>query len=195
MTTIYADRATLLRALTQLHEETIDTPATQLLFGGAVLIREISARQRQNANDAAVAQGEERPDQALYRAMLIQSSVVNPTSGTPYADGRRNADGEILIDPRTRVPMFTVAEVLLIADGRDVATRELADRIVGLSRLGPEAMFSGDQGADGGERNAGAGDPTAADAAPPNAGGGTGNPDQRDTPADPPVEAAEPVAG
>jgi hypothetical protein len=175
--TTYADTATLLRALTQLHEETIDGPFTNLLFGGAVLIREIGARQRQDANEAAIAQDADRPDQTLYRAMLIQQSVVDPESGQPYADGRTDGAGAPLIDPRTRTPLFRLEDVLLIADGRDVATRELADRIAALSALGPAPLFRGDTTADGSERNARAGDPSLGDATAGDAGEGTGDAD------------------
>lgn len=165
--TTYADRETLLRALTQLHEQTIDDAFTRQLFGGAVLIREISARQRQDANEAAIAQDAERPDQTLYRAMLIQQSVVDPESGRPD-------------DPRTRSPMFTLDELLLIADGRDVATRELADRIAALSALGPAPLFRGGDAADGPERDQGAGDQATGDAAEGDAREGSGDPDERD---------------
>lgn len=169
----YADKATLLRALTQLHERTVESP----MFGGAVLIRELTARQRQNANDAALAQDPDQPDNPLYRAMLIQQSVVDPDSGGPYSDGRRGEDGEPIIDPRTRMPYFTIDEVLLIAEGRDQPTNDLANTIGALSRLGPDAMFSGDSAADSGERDQGAGDPTPQYDATGDADPGTGDAD------------------
>jgi hypothetical protein len=149
----YADKQTLLRALTQLHEHTVESS----MFGGAVLIRELTARQRQNANDAALAQDPEQPDNPLFRAMLIQQSVVDPESGVPYADGRRGGDGLPLIDPRTRAPLLTIDEVLLLTEGRDQPINDLANTISALSRLGPDAMFSGDPAADRSERDAGTG--------------------------------------
>ena len=175
----YADKATLLRALTQLHEETIDGADTLALFGGAILIRELSARQREAANDLATAENLDTPDNALYRAMLIQQSVVDPSSGTPYADGQTGNDGAPLIDPRTRTPLFTVNEVLLLAEGRTDPITKLTNRIMALSALGPAPLFRGGDAADSGERDQGAGDPPAGDAAPGDAGEGSGDADER----------------
>lgn len=187
----YADKATLLRALTQLHERTVESP----MFGGAVLIRELTARQRQNANDAATAQDPEQPDNPLYRAMLIQQSVVDPESGTPYADGRRGPDGDALIDPRTRAMLFTIDEVLVLADGRDQPINDLANTISALSRLGPDAMFSGDSAADGGERDPGAGAEDAGSATDGDADPGSRNPSGRDVLSDRAVEGVGEAAG
>lgn len=177
-------RDEILGLLTDLHEDVV-TPA---LFGGrAVLIRELTARQRMEANAAATAADPDTPDNALYQAMLIQMSVVDPRSGTPYADGRRDANGEALIDPRTRAPLLTVGDVQAIADGRDLAVTDLVNRIVRLSALGPRAMFRGDLAPDGGERNAGAGAQPAHDAAPGDAAHRPDDDDGR------PVLAAQPA--
>jgi hypothetical protein len=191
---MYADKATLLRALTQLHEQTIDDAFTRQLFGGAVLIREITARQRQDANEAAQAQDPEKPDNALYRAMLIQQAVVDPESGQPYADSRRGPDGAILIDPRTRTPLFTLADVVLISDGRDIATNELTTRIASLAALGPQAMFSGDPAPDSGERDQGPGAEAPGDAPPGDVPPGTGDADGGAAYADGPVAGDGPDA-
>ena len=177
--TTYADQATLLRALTQLHEETITDADALALFGGAVLIRELSARQRQNANDAATAENPDQPDNTLYRAMLVQQSVVDPTTGTPYPDGRTGDDGAPLIDPRTRATFFTIADVLLIADGRADPILTLTNRIMALSALGPTPLFRGGHAADRGERDQGAGDPPTGDAAEPDSNPRSGDADER----------------
>ena len=184
----FADKTTLKRALTHLHEQILDAPFALLLFGGAVLIREISARARLAAQEAANAESADNPDQVLYWAMLIQQSVVDPQSGQPYADGRTGPDGQPLIDPRTRTPLFTVDETLEIASGREVAVRELINRITDLSALGQSAMFSGGAPPDGGERDARTGTPQPGDTVDEPAGDGPGNVDERDTLADQPVE-------
>lgn len=142
----YLNRADLLAALTNTHERTI----TPVLFGGkAILIREITARQRMLANSAALADNPDEPDQALYRAMLIQMSVVDAATGTAGADGR--------IDPRTRTPIFAIEDIQSIADGRDIYVDALLAEILRLAALRPEDMFRGDTASDGSERSAGAG--------------------------------------
>jgi len=175
----YADKATLLRALTQLHEETIADDDALALFGGAVLIRELTARQRQNANDAATAENPDQPDNPLYRALLIQQSVADPATGTPYVPPRYDDDGSLLIDPRTRATLFAVGEVLTIAEGRDAPILALTNRIMALSALGPAALFRSGDAADGGERNQGTGDPPSGDATAGDARQGLGNVDER----------------
>lgn len=145
----FITRDDLLAVLTATHERVI-TPA---LFGGkAVLIREITARQRLLANEAALAENPDSPDQALYRAMLIQMSVVDPESGTPG-------------DPRTRTPLLSPAEVESIAEGRELAVSELFEAIAALAGLGPRWLFRGHSAADGPQRDAGGGAESPADAA------------------------------
>jgi hypothetical protein len=157
-------REELLALLTETHEQVVTSP----FFGGRrVLIREITARQRLQANAAAQAATPDNPDNALYRAMLVQMSVVNPQSGTPYADGRPGPDGAPLIDPRTRTPLFTIEDVADLADGRDLALDALVTKIAALAGVGPRAMFRRSAPADGAKRDA----RTGADAA-----GGTGDP-------------------
>lgn len=140
----YLDKAALLAALTNTHEKTIDSP----LLGGRILIREITARQRLHAQSAASAENELEPDNALYKAMLIQMAVVDPNSGVRDMQGR--------IDPRTRAPLFTVEELLDISNGRVLAIDQLIDEITTLAGLGPAAMFSGGDAPNSSERDAGA---------------------------------------
>lgn len=144
----FLDRATLLACLTDTHERTV----TPDLFGKRpILIREITGRQRQMAIQAAQTDDPDNPDDALYRAMLIQMAVVDPDSGTPGPDGR--------IDPRTRTPLLTVADVESIANGRDLATRALSNDIAALAGLLPAALFRGDPAPDRPQRDTDEGDP------------------------------------
>lgn len=134
----YITRDDLLAALTETHEKTI-APA---LFGGAsILIRELTARQRTQANEAALRENPDVPDNSLYRAMLIQMSVVDPESGS--------AD-----DPRTRTPLLTIDDVLNIADGRDEMTNTLVSEITSLSLLAPRHLFPSNKPADRPQRDA-----------------------------------------
>lgn len=174
---MYADKATLLRAITDLHERTIDGDEATHLFGGAVLIRELTARQRDAANTAALAENPDQPDNDLYRAMLMQQSVIDPATGTPYDPPRYDDDGSLLIDPRTRRPLFSVHDVLLLADGRDKRVSALVDLIMALSALGPAPLFRGGATADGAERDQGAGDQAPGDATAGDARAGTGDTD------------------
>ena len=149
----YISRQELLAALTGTHETVYESD----LFGGrAVLIREITGRQRLLANEAATQENPDAPDNALYRAMLIQMAVVDPDSGVRGPDGA--------IDPRTRRPLLTVDDVQSIADGRDRAVEQLIDAIGGLSALKPVHLFRRHPAADGDERDAGAGPASGGDA-------------------------------
>ena len=151
--TTFISRQELLAALTGTHETIYESD----LFGGrAVLIREITGRQRLLANEAATQENPDAPDNALYRAMLIQMAVVDPDSGVRGPDGA--------IDPRTRRPLLTVDDVQSIADGRDRAVEQLIDAIVGLSALKPVHLFRRHPAADGDERDAGAGPASGGDA-------------------------------
>jgi hypothetical protein len=144
----YIDRAKLLESLTHIHERTVESP----FIGGAVLIREPTVRERMAARDAA--QGDSGdPDQfdtALYHAMLIHRCVVDSNSGT--TDPRTGR-----IDPRTRVPLFSVSEALDIAEGRQLAVSFLIEQISDLAALLPLHFKSGDPAADSRERDAGSG--------------------------------------
>ncbi len=163
----YLSKAALLSALTHTHEKTVDG----YFIGGTVLIRELTARQRLTAQQAAQAENPDEPDNGLYQAMLIQMCVVDPDSGTVGADGR--------IDPRTRTPLFTVDDVRDLMESRWGAVNALIEEITSLAGLGPQAMFSSDPPADSGERNQGAGTAGPGDAAGEAAGPGTGDADQR----------------
>ncbi len=142
---VYITREQILAALTHTHEREIDSP----FFGGRVLIRELTARQRQQAQQAAAAENPDEPDNALYQAMLIQMCVVDPNTGVADATGR--------IDPRTRTPLFTVDDIQNLTDARAASTSLLINEITTLAGLGPAAMFSGGDAADSGERDTGAG--------------------------------------
>lgn len=159
----YLDKAALLAALTHTHEKIVDAP----FLGGKVLVRELTARQRLLAQQAAHAENPEEPDNAMYQAMLIQMCVVDPDSGIADASGR--------VDPRTRTPLLTVEDVLNIYDARSGAVNGLIEHITSLAGLGPAAMFSGDSQANGSERDAGAGAPGSGEAAPQDEGQGSGD--------------------
>lgn len=146
----YMDRDEILNCLTETHEKTIH-PA---LFGKRpILIREIIGRQRLMASQAAQTDDPEQPDNALYRAMMIQMSIVDPSSGTPYADGRAREDGTPIIDPRTRKPLLSIADVQDIADGRDLTVDALMTEIATLSTLAPVSLFRGHSSSNGTKRN------------------------------------------
>lgn len=186
--TTYLTRDELLGALTGVHEKTI----RPRLFGGRpILIREITARQRLTAQQAASAENPDTPDNALYRAMLIQMAVVDPASGAPYADGRLDPlTGSPAIDPRTRSPLLTLADVEAIADGRDLLIDELVTEIASLAALGPSALKRGHPRADRPQRDAGAGAETGRDAARADEDEGTGDAGERGALA--PLPAGEP---
>lgn len=140
------DRAAILRALTEIHERTIDSP----LLGGSVLIREPTVRVLNAADAAATADDPEQRDMALYHAMILHYAVVDPESGT--VDPRTGR-----IDPRTRRSLLTVEEALDIAEGRPIPTRYLVEEVFDLAAQLPRHFKSGDPAADGGERDAGSG--------------------------------------
>lgn len=175
-------------ALTNLHERPLDYP--QWGLEGAML-REFTARERQYANDAVQAQDDD-PDQILFRAMLLQRCITDPTTGTPYPDGRYDpATGLPAIDPRTRTPIFSLADIQDIADGRGVVFTRLWDDLLELAGAGPRSLFRGGAAANGAERDQGAraeapGDPASTDADPR-----TGDADGGGASAGEPVEAAD----
>lgn len=120
-------------ALTDFHEDIVSS----IYLGGDVLIRELTALQRMAANEAAQNEGGE-PNNYTYRAMLLQMMIVDPQTGTPYADGRRHPEtNEPLIDPRTRTTVFTSDEIYDLMEGREVLVDELLTRGLRLSRLLP----------------------------------------------------------
>lgn len=169
--TTYLDKAQFRTALTNFHEETV----TSVHLGGSILIRELTALQRMMAQDAAQPAEEGGvPDNYLYKAMLLQMAIVDPASGEPYSDGRRHPQtGELVIDPRTRAPLFTAEESFEFMEGREVLIEGVLQRIVNLSRLLPTDFHRGNPQANGSEQHAGSGVDTAgADAA--NDGGDEG---------------------
>jgi len=163
----YLSKAALLAALTHTHEKTVDG----YFLGGQVLIRELTARQRLIAQQAAQAENADEPDNGLYQAMLIQMCVVDPESGTKGADGR--------IDPRTRTPLFTIDDVRDLMESRWGAVNALIEEITSMAGLGPAAMFSSDTPADRPERDAREGVEGTGEAAGADADQGTGDDDQR----------------
>jgi hypothetical protein len=87
----YATPEAIRAALLETHERTLSDPATLAVFGGPVLIRELTAGQRLRAAAAARAENPDEPDMALFDAIRLHLCVVDPASGTPYADGRTDA--------------------------------------------------------------------------------------------------------
>ncbi len=163
----YLSKAALLAALTNTHEKDIYST----FLGGRVLIRELTARGRLLAQQAAQAENADEPDNGLYQAMLIQMCVVDPATGVADVHGH--------IDPRTRTPLFTVDDVRNLMEARYSAVSTLIDEITSLAGLGPAAMFSGDQAADSPERNAGEGAAESGNATGEAADPGSGDTDQR----------------
>jgi hypothetical protein len=166
MTNGFITKNALLAALTQTHEREV----TSAFFGGKVLIREVTARQRLLAQQAAREDNPEDPDNALYQAMLIQMSVVDPDSGTRDSSGR--------IDPRTRTPLFSVDDVQNLTNARFGAVNELVEEITSLAGLGPMAMFPSDQSTRSGERNEGTRAEGSGDAVAGDADQGSGDTDR-----------------
>lgn len=150
------DKTKLLTALTTLHERELDYPQWGLT---GILMREFTARERQFAQDAVQSEANDGDvDQTLYRAMLMQRCLTDPTTGRPYADGRTDpTTGQPAIDPRTRTPIFTVEEVNDIADSRAILFNMLWDNLIELAALGPQAMFSSDRADVSAERDQGTG--------------------------------------
>lgn len=167
--TTYADAASIRAALLDIHERTLDTPPIVAFFGGAILVREITAGQRLRATAAALLDNPDEPDTALLHAMLLQMSIVDPASGQPYADGRTGEDGKPLIDPRTRRPLFSADDLPLLLEARNLPATVILNTIDDLGALKPRHMFRGGAPADGGERGPGAGAEAPRDAAQPDA--------------------------
>lgn len=124
-------------ALLDIHERVLDEPEIVAFFGVPVLIRELTAAQRLRAGAAARADNPDEPDAALYDAMRIQMAVVDPDTGTPYADGRTGDDGKPLIDPRTRATVFRADDLPALMSGRWAPQALLLDAIDALSALRP----------------------------------------------------------
>lgn len=165
--TSFASKAQVIDALIGIHERVLDDLLTVQYFGGALLIREPTARVRDAANSAALADNPDEPDNTLYRAMLIHYAVVDPESGKPYADGRLGTDGQPLIDPRTRVPLLSIEQVNDVVNGRPDPMLHLIQHIMELAGMTQSAMFSRHSAPDGAERDARASDADSSDAAPP----------------------------
>ena len=165
MTTGFLDKSALLGAVVGLHEKAVTSP----LLGGTVLIRELTARQRLIAREAAARESEEEVDTALLYAMYVQFCVVDPDSGTPGPDGT--------IDPHTRRPLFTPQEVQALAEGRALVLDMLVGEITSLSALSPVSLQPGNPQARGGKRDAGQGAGARGAAAPGQAAAGAGDDD------------------
>ncbi len=126
----YLSRAALLSALTTLAEEDIDEP----LLGSRLRIRELTAAQRQQANEAAIASG--TPDNALYRAWVVAYGVI---------------------DPDTNQQLFTPADVGALMAARYEAVLRVATAILRLSEALPGSLKSSDRAVDTGQRDEGQG--------------------------------------
>lgn len=180
-------RTRLLDAFQGVHERPIDYPQWGIT---GVLIREFTARERQAANEAVTLDNAADPDQILYRAMLLQRCITDPSTGTPYADGRIDlSTGKPAIDPRTRTPVFTVADVQALADGRSLLFGALWDELLEVAAMSGGAMFSRSDTPNRDERDQGAGDPGASEAADSDADHGLSDLSQRAAHADDAGEA------
>jgi hypothetical protein len=175
----YATPEAIRAALLETHERTLSDPATLAVFGGPVLIRELTAGQRLRAAAAARAENPDEPDMALFDAIRLHLCVVDPASGTPYADGRTDDAGRPLIDPRTRVPIFSGDDVLALAEGRSAVAALLLDAIDDLSALRPVHLQGRHAAPDGGERDARGGRARIGGTPGADANGGSGAPDER----------------
>lgn len=165
--TTFASVASIRAALLDIHERVLDRPQIIAFFGGAILVREITAGQRLRAAAAARADNPDEPDMPLYNAMLLTLAIVDPASGTPYADGRVDDDGRPLIDPRTRRPLFSADDLPLLLEARDLPATVILSTLDDLGALKPRHMFRGSSAPDSGERDAGAGAEAAGDAPHP----------------------------
>jgi hypothetical protein len=180
--TEFLSKASLLSAIGGLHEKAVSSP----LLGGTVLVRELTARQRLIAREAAARENEDEIDQALYFAMLIQFCVVDPESGTAGPDGT--------VDPATRRPLLTPQEVATLAEGRALVVDLLVGEITSLSALLPVSLQQGDPAPGRGERGAGQGAGTGRAAAPGAPAAGAGDDDGRGDVAAPPEPGARQAA-
>jgi hypothetical protein len=135
------DRSTFMQAATRLHELEVDSGPLGL---GAVWIRELTARQRVDAlegaylrdSDGAVLttdMGYTRYDDTLYRAFLLQASVIDGAGGAA---------------------ILTLEDVPeLAARGRE-CLRGLSDQVLNLSWLSKEDLFRSRSTPDDRERDA-----------------------------------------
>ncbi len=153
----YVSRDQLLTALTDFHEETV----TSQWLGGDVLIRELTAYERMMAHEACTTTDENGApsfNSTWHRGMLLQMMLVDPSTGAPYRDGRIDPrTGQPQIDPRTRAPLFTSDEVLMLIEGREGPVNELLERGFRLSRLLPDSFRNRTESTNGRQRDAGSG--------------------------------------
>lgn len=155
----YLSKDEIKQRLFDFHETTV----ASVWLGGAVLLRELTAGQRLMVNDAAQNEDGAAPNNAFYRAALLQLMLVDPTSGQPYTDGRVHPEtGQPLIDPRTRTPYFTSDELAELMDGREGAIDELLSHGLRLSRLLPTDFRNGTASADAAQHDQGSGAETGA---------------------------------
>lgn len=148
----YLSKDEIKQRLFDFHETTV----ASVWLGGSVLLRELTAGQRLMVNDAAQNEDGAAPNNAFYRAALLQLMLVDPESGQPYADGRVHPEtGQPLIDPRTRTPLFTSDELMDLMDGREGAIDELLSHGLRLSRLLPTDFRNGAAPADATEQHTG----------------------------------------
>jgi hypothetical protein len=163
----FLSKSALFASLVGINEKVVESD----LLGGAVLIRELTARQRLIAREAATKDTEDEPDNALYYAMLIQFCVVDPETGVAGPDGT--------VDPHTRAPLFTPQELAVLAEGRASAVQLLVEQITSLSAMSPVSLRQGDQASERGERGPRQGHRAGGAAAGGAADQGTGDDDER----------------
>lgn len=135
------DRQTFMAAATRLHELEVESKALGL---GKVWIRELTARQRVDALEGAYLRGDDgavlttdlgysRYDDALYRAFLLQASLLSEENGTP---------------------ILTLEDVPELAGRGRECLRALSEEVLNLSWLSKEDLFRIRQEADDRERDA-----------------------------------------
>lgn len=122
-------RAALGAAL-ELIERRVPSP----VLGGELLIRELLRTEYDAAQQFATTgkvDGQGRPLVHVDRvnAAIFAAGVMDPESGDPYADGRRDDAGNLVVDPRTRRPLVTAEEVLAWP-----ARPDLVDHIVDVAQ-------------------------------------------------------------
>ena len=119
----YLTRAALVAALTDLAERDYEST----LLGGTVRIRELSARQLNDARQTARGDGGAF-DTPMWYAMLVAQGVVDGPGGGP---------------------ILSPADVARLAEGREGALQALAGAIATLSEARPGDLKSGRAPADG----------------------------------------------
>lgn len=173
----------ILLRITTLHEQTLRSH----YLDGEVTIRELTALERMAIREGAETEApiDGAPpsvDSEIISAMELQLMLVQPGTGEPYADGRRHPlTNELLIDPRTREPIFTFDEARAAINGREGAVNELLGSGRRLSLLRPLDFRSRGHATDSSERDEGSGVQAVEGDASDNVDVESESPDERET--------------